>query len=40
MSWWKPLLKWIGKKVIDVAADELSKKATPKKPQSRKPYTH
>ena len=31
MSWWKPVLKWVGKKLLEAAADELGKKASKKK---------
>ena len=31
MSWWKPLLAWIGKKALQVAAEEVGKKVATKK---------
>ena len=30
MSWWKPLLKWIGKKALAIAAEEVGKKVAKK----------
>jgi hypothetical protein len=30
MSWWKSALKWIEKKALEIAAEEVSKKATRK----------
>jgi hypothetical protein len=28
MSWWKSALKWIGKKALEMAAEEVANKAT------------
>lgn len=28
MSWWKTALKWVGKKALEMAAEEVKKKAT------------
>jgi hypothetical protein len=30
MSWWKFAMKWLGKKALEIAAEEVSKKATRK----------
>ena len=30
MSWWKPFLKWLGQKALEVAADEAGKQISKK----------
>lgn len=30
MSWWKEALKWVGKKALEMAAEEIGKKAAKK----------